>query len=236
MALRAVLFDLDGTLLPLDQDEFIQSYMKQLAVWMAQYGYEPKQLIRTVWAGSEAMVRNNGLSTNESIFWNIMAGVYGPNIRDNEPKFNNYYRESYPQLAQICGYDPEANRFVQKLKNAGIRLILATNPVFPAIATDQRIAWAGLDKSDFELVTTYENASFCKPNLRYYSTILEQMGLSAEQCLMVGNDVDDDMPAQELGMQVFLLTDHLVNRRSVPIDCYPHGGFVELNAYIDANL
>ena len=39
--------------------------------------------------------------------------------------------------------------------------------------------------------------------------------------------------ARTLGMRVFLLTDHIINRQNEPIDRYPHGSFPELMAYID---
>ena len=47
---------------------------------------------------------------------------------------------------------------------------------------------------------------------------------------MVGNDVSDDMVADGLGMQVFLLTDCLINKENVDISAYPNGNF---NALID---
>jgi len=50
---------------------------------------------------------------------------------------------------------------------------------------------------------------------------------------MVGNDVGDDMVTRELGMNVFLLTDCLINKKDVDINQYPHGGFAELIEYIN---
>ena len=61
---------------------------------------------------------------------------------------------------------------------------------------------------------------------------METLGVKAEECLMVGNDVREDMVAQELGMQVFLLTDCLINRDDKDITAYPHGGFDELFSFI----
>ena len=119
-----------------------------------------------------------------------------------------------------------------QIKERGLRVALATNPIFPAVATESRIHWAGLEPEDFELYTTYENARYCKPNLSYYRDIAEQLGLAPEECLMVGNDVTEDMAAQALGMQVFLLTDCLINAGQKDISVYPSGGFPELQALI----
>jgi FMN phosphatase YigB (HAD superfamily) len=119
------------------------------------------------------------------------------------------------------------------LKEKGKRLVLATNPIFPALATECRMGWAGLSPEDFEMYTTYENSSFCKPNTEYYRAILYSIGLSAEECLMVGNDVGEDMVASTLGMKVFLLTDCLINKAGEDISVYPQGGFDELISYLE---
>ena len=112
------------------------------------------------------------------------------------------------------------------------RVALATNPLFPAVATLSRIQWAGLNPEDFELVTTYENSRFCKPNPDYYREILGKLKLDGEECLMVGNDVGEDMIARRLGMKVFLLTDCLINKDNADISQFPNGSFPELLHYI----
>ena len=122
---------------------------------------------------------------------------------------------------------------ISLLKQKGITPVLATNPIFPAIATESRIRWAGLQPEDFALYTTYENSRFCKPNLRHYQDILNHLGLSPENWLMVGNDVGEDMVARELGMDVFLLTPCLINRNNADISVYPHGDFDKLLSYLN---
>ena len=113
-----------------------------------------------------------------------------------------------------------------------MRIVLATNPLFPSIATESRMRWAGLAPDDFELYTTYENSSFCKPNPKYYEEILGKLGVSAEECLMVGNDVTEDMIAETLGMKVFLLTDCLINKENKDISAFVNGSFSELMEFL----
>ena len=100
------------------------------------------------------------------------------------------------------------------------------------MATESRIRWAGLAPEEFEGYTTYENSCFCKPNLRYYEKILKDLELQPEECLMVGNDADEDMVTAQLGMEVFLLTPCLINRGGSDISCYPNGDFADLMAFI----
>ena len=63
--------------------------------------------------------------------------------------------------------------------------------------------------------------------------MLRWTGLEGEDCLMVGNDVGEDMIAATLGMKVFLLTDCLINQSGKDIGQYPHGGFDELKGYVE---
>ncbi len=111
-------------------------------------------------------------------------------------------------------------------------MVLATNPIFPAVATQNRIRWAGLQPESFRLYTTYENSHYCKPNLKYYEEILQNIGFQPEECLMIGNDVTEDMVTAKLGMRVFLLTDCLINQSGADLSPYPQGGFQELQAYL----
>ena len=205
MSIKAILFDLDGTLLPMDQDLFVKTYFKLLAVKLAPYGYEPKQLIDAVWAGTAAMVKNDGSCRNEDAFWNLFTSIFGKQSLEQLPVFEDFYANEFQNVQAVCGYNPQAAEVIALVKQKNLRVALATNPIFPAIATQSRIRWAGLSPEAFELYTTYENSRFCKPNPAYYQDILDQMGILPEDCLMVGNDVSEDMIARELGMQVFLL-------------------------------
>ena len=142
------------------------------------------------------------------------------------------YQEEFDKVRAVCGYTPEAAETVRALKEKGYRVILATNPIFPAIATQKRIRWAGMEPEDFELITTYNNIGYCKPNLDYYRAVIGKLGVKAEECLMVGNDVQEDMITEQLGMKVFLLTRDLINRGDEDISSYPQGGFDELLEYL----
>ena len=145
--------------------------------------------------------------------------------------FDDFYKTDFQKIKDICGYDPRASEVIAAVKALGFRVALATNPLFPTVATESRIRWAGLSPDDFELFTTYEGSHYCKPSLDYYREVLDKLGLSADECLMVGNDVSEDMIAAELGMKVFLLTDCLINRKNADISAYPNGGYSELIEY-----
>ena len=232
MSLKAVLFDLDGTLLPIDQDVFIKAYFKGITAKLAPYGYKPEELVNAIWQGTGAMIKNDGSRTNEEAFWGVMVKIFGEKCLEDTTYFDKFYEENFDELKAVCGYNPKSAEVIDMLKNADIRRILATNPVFPSIATEKRTTFAGLKPTDFEFITSYENIGFAKPNPGYYNEILRRADLKAEDCLMVGNDVSDDMVAEKLGMKVFLLTDCLVNKENKDISVYPNGDFDALVQYI----
>lgn len=234
MKYKAVLFDLDGTLLPMDNDLFTKGYFKYLVKTMAPHGYEPESLIDAVWKGTASMVKNDGSRPNEEAFWETFGAIYGEKAKEDYSYFDEFYRTEFAKAKEYSGFNPLAAEVVYALKAEGVRVALATNPIFPAIATEQRIEWAGLKPADFEFYTTYETIGYSKPNPEYYRELLRRLELSAEDCLMVGNDVGEDMIAKTVGMDVFLLTDNIINRKGEEIDQFPHGSFEDLKEFLGA--
>ena len=230
--ITAVFFDLDGTLLPMDQELFLKAYMGGLCKKLAPRGYEPELLVKSIWKGTGAMVANDGSARNDDVFWQAFAAIYGQDVRADEAVFEDFYKNEFQQIQKVCGFASQASETIAQLKQMGCQLVLATNPLFPAIATHSRTRWAGLDPEDFEYITTYENSYHSKPNPDYYREILDKLDLKAEQCIMVGNDAEEDMAAKKVGMHAFLLTDCLINKHGKDISQYPNGSFSQLQEYI----
>jgi len=231
--IKAILFDLDGTLLPVDQDRFNRVYFKLLAEVFAPRGYEPKALVEGVWSGIRAMTGNDGSRSNEEAFWSEFEAIFGAKAVADRNAFDDFYSNEFDSLRSVCGYDARASETVEALKKRGYRLALASNPVYPLIAHLVRARWAGVDPECFEYISSYENSTFCKPNPGYYLEMAERLGCAPEECLMVGNDVSDDMSAREAGMAVFLLTGCLINTEGRDVSDYPNGGYTELARFID---
>lgn len=227
-----IFFDLDGTLLPMDQDTFVKDYLGRLAVKMAPYGYDPQLLVKAIWKGTGAMVKNDGKALNEAVFWQVFTDIFGQDSLKDLPIFEEFYRNEFQEARHSCGFNPAAADTIREIHSMGFRTVLSTNPLFPPVATQSRIRWAGLAPEDFEFITTYDNSRFCKPNPDYYREILGKLNLNGEECLMVGNDVNEDMVARDLGMHVFLLTDCLINKDNRDISQYPYGSFPELLEFI----
>ena len=229
---QAILFDMDGTLLPMDQETFVKVYFGALCKRFAPKGYEPSKLIDTIWSGTKAMVTNDGSCSNEQRFWDVFSAVFGKESLQSIPEFDDFYTREFIAAKDVTTCNPLAAQCIALLKDKGYPLVLATNPIFPMVAQKQRLSWAGLKEEDFLHITAYENSCHCKPNPDYYRDIMNTLSLDPAECLMVGNDVGEDMIAERLGMQVFLLTDCIINKANEDISKYPHGNFDDLTAFL----
>lgn len=230
--MKAVMFDLDGTLLPMVTGAFTKAYFGGLAKKLAARGYEAQPLIDGVWKGTYAMIKNDGSKTNEQAFWDAFCRIFGEKARTDIPYFDEFYKTDFNNIKTACGFNEKAGETVKELKKRGYKIIVATNPLFPMIAQQNRLRWAGVDLADVDYITSYENSHYCKPNTAYYSEILAVNGLKPEDCVMVGNDVDEDMIAQKVGIRVFLLPECLINSENKDTSVYPQGGFDELLRFI----
>lgn len=206
--IEAVLFDLDGTLLPMDQSVFIKEYFKSVSEYMVRYGIEPKKMIDFTVEGSAAMARNDGSCTNKEIFWETFFKCLGNQNEEFVKESESYYSDEFKNLRNYTSENPYAERAVEAAHREGRKVVLATSPIFPMTAQCERLSWTGLKPENFDLITSYENSKYCKPNPDYYREICEKINVAPENCLMIGNDEKEDMKAaSEAGLNCFLVTD-----------------------------
>ncbi|MCD8025823.1 MAG: HAD family hydrolase [Clostridiales bacterium] len=220
------LFDLDGTLLPMDMEEFIKLYFGSLCKRFSPVlNIEPDKLINAVWKGTGAMAENDNSATNREVFWAVASKACGMDLSRYESDFDDYYSNEFIAAKQATNATPFAKKSIDYIKRNGGRLIAATNPIFPKVATERRLRWARLSPDDFELITVYENSGFCKPNLKYFEMICEKCGIKPEESIMVGNDVDEDLCSAQLGFDTYLITDCVINRENKDYSAYNNGSF-----------
>ena len=210
---RAILFDLDGTLLPMDLDEFLHAYYKRLIMYAAAHGYDPELFRKALDAGVYAMIKMNGIP-NEQAFWGTFGQTYGLDEAECERAkdlFLAFYRTEFCRIGDDVTPNPAAREVLEVLAAKGYPLVLATMPLFPRVAVEERLRWAGVDGSPFKYLTTYENSTSAKPHLEYYREVLAAIGVEPGDALMVGNNTQEDLVSMELGCESFLVTDWLID-------------------------
>jgi len=231
--ITTVLFDLDGTLIRMDQDEFIRLYFVSILDKLGGLGFDTAIMKDALEGAVIATLRNDGKLSNEDRFWQVFDEISDGLSSSVRAEIESYYATEFGSVIEAtCEACPRTKEVLGLVNEKGLRPILATNPLFPMIATHGRIRLGGMSPEDFEYITAYENSSYCKPNPAYFTELLTKLGISPEECVMIGNDTRDDFSALALGIPVFVLTDGLINRDDIDLDLHPHGSFDELISYI----
>lgn len=212
--INTILFDLDGTLLSIDMKEFEEIYYTSLSNAFKSI-IAPDNFMAILYSSVNAMVKNKEKRTNEEVFMSAMKEHVGEELPAFQKHFIRYYENDFSVLRNAVNKNTDMLEALDILKEKGYELVIATNPLFPKFAIDQRIQWADLVHEDFSHITYFENCHYCKPNVEYYSEILETIGKNPQECLMVGNDAEEDLAASTLGITTYLITNHLLNRKNL---------------------
>lgn len=232
MPLRYLLLDLDGTLLPMDMDEFLGAYLRLLAGRMAGY-MSPERFVSELMTSTEAMIHNLDPSrTNEDVFMADFFSRTGLPQDEVRPIFDDFYARDFRTLISYTQPSPLARAIVGEARKHGLEPVIATNPLFPLQAIQERMRWAGVADFPFSLVTAYEDMHFCKPYPQYYEEILARLGAGPEECLMAGNDIDEDLVAGRVGIRTFLVEDCLINRQGRAVEADYRGSLADLLAFV----
>jgi FMN phosphatase YigB (HAD superfamily) len=206
--IKAILFDLDGTLLYSDLELFTKHYFSMLREEFKKIGNEDS-LFRSLNIAVAKMMKNRGPKSNNDVFWEEFEKLVNIDRNIMEDFFNNFYLEKFPKLKDMVKARPNsyAKEVIKKAFDLGLKVVIATNAVFPLIAIKERLRWAEIDNYNYDLITSMEIMHACKPFPEYYKEILEKIGEKPEKTMMVGNDLQEDLSASSLGIITFLTMD-----------------------------
>ena len=201
--ISAILFDLDDTLLESDIDRFLPAYIKSLGKFMAS-NLDPARLTKALMAGTQSMLDNSDPEiTLQQAFDSVFFPMVGLDRARLASDFETFYRERYPLLADLTRRMELAPRVVECAFARRWKVVVATNPLFPLAAAEQRLAWAGIDPvgTPFDLVTSYETMHFAKPRPEFVAEVLARIVAQPAEAVFVGNDPSEDIaPARALGL------------------------------------
>ncbi len=230
--LKTILLDLDDTLLDNKMESFLPAYFQRLGQFMSDT-LSPDGFIRELVVGSQKMLENTDPRvTLEKAFAGYFYPALDLNASEVEAQIYSFYKQIFPSLKAVTGMRPSARPVVESLLDQGFEVVVATNPLFPKVAIEERLRWANLapEEIPFTLITSYEICHFTKPQLAYYTEILGQLGRKPHEVVMVGNDPGLDLdPALSLSMRVYHLSDD-------PSDGYPGGSLDDMLGWIEQQV
>lgn len=219
---RAIFFDLDGTLLPMELDEFLGSYFTALDAFVRDRGYDSQAFSDALNASIKAMAHHDR-ATNAQAFWETFGERFPARPDEMKRLLDEFYAGPFCHVGDAVVPNPSIRRAIDVLREKGYPLVVATMPLFPPAAVRERLRWAGLDPASFSRITTYENSRSVKPKLSFYAENLAACGIRGEEALMVGNNTVEDLAALGLGIDGYLVTDHLLDPVSYDLSTVAHG-------------
>ena len=229
---KTIFFDLDGTLLPLDMDAFLHEYFARLGKFAGERGYDSERILHAVNEGVHSMIKPEG-PMNDVCFWETFERLSGVSRAEMEPLLLEFYRTSFDEIGNSITPDPNAAAVVKELKDKGYQLFLTTMPLFPRIAVEARLRWAGIDDASvFDRITTYDNSHATKPFPLYYEENIALAQGEGSEILMVGNNTQEDLACCALGADAFLVTDWLLDPIDFDYSEMKHGSLADLLEFV----
>jgi len=232
--IKAALLDLDDTLLINDMETFSPPYFRALLA-KVQGVCQPGTFVEALNTGIRAMLQNDGRgATNAEVFAREFYPRLGVPREEMEPLLDEFYRTDFETLAPLTDRDPDARELVQLLQRQGVKIAIATQPIFPATAILARLRWAGVGAEEFcyDYITSYEVMRACKPRRAFFEQVLDHLDCRASEAIMVGDSAEMDMPARRMGLRTFWVDRGRTLQNGTP-ECDAHGSLRDLITLIE---
>lgn len=214
MKFKALLFDLDGTLINFDMNQFIKMYVGAASQFFIDLIPSSESFYKELLNSTEVMEKSdNGTTTSLEDFLDDFCPKFDVICSEIRQRFLQFYETKYDVIKPLISQMKGAKKLLDNLNEKGHseKIILATNPVFPYVAIERRIKWGGLSPDYFRLITHAENSNFCKFNSKYWFGIMGQIQCKPEESLVIGNDGFRDMFSKKYGFKTFLVENAVEN-------------------------
>lgn len=233
-SIQALLLDLDGTLIDIEVSFFLDTMVASMQLHFRDH-LDPEVFRDGLFGGIDAIMaapRSDG-ETNRESFYSAFEKLTGFDALQTEETFRSYYQKVFPQHSGFASPSPYAKRLLKASRAKGLKLALATNPIFPLEAALERLRWGGLTEAPFDIVCALESMRSCKPQRKYFLEVARAVGVPPERCLMVGNDVQQDLPAGEVGMKTFLVERNMIDRGTGRVHADHRGDLEDLGRILE---
>jgi FMN phosphatase YigB (HAD superfamily) len=212
--LKAVLFDLDNTLILYDEMEFFKRFIPRITDSFRDI-IPPDIFADKLVVATQSLMRNDGSLLNRETFLNVFTTDYEEHRDELWDRLLRFYTTELDQFRHLVAVPLGIEEVFDFLKRMHLKVVIASNPIWPREGQIKRFSWTGIEHA-FDFITHMENMFYCKPRLEYYTAICDEIEEKPEECLMVGNDLVNDMVAAKIGIKTFLMTDGIKTDESSP--------------------
>lgn len=230
--MNTVLFDLDGTLLSMNAEEFEKVYFNEIGKSFSDL-MDPMELGKHIWASTKTMVSSLDERTNEEVFMEDFNIRVNNRLHEFWHRFDNFYDNEFLRVQSSVKSEENMIRSVKLLKEKGYNVVVVTNPLFPIKAIHHRIRWAGFKPEDFTYITSFEKNHYCKPQIKLYEEVLKDINKKPGECLMVGNDTVEDLVAKNIGIKTYLIKDNILNKNDKSYVTDYEGNYEEFYKFVE---
>ena len=234
---KYLLVDLDGTLLgnrnlPLSVDFALRTMgtLRKYGGW--------RKAVGTLLAINEALRKPSKDITNDNRVVALFSKRTGLDPEEARKLLREGVGSIFPKLKKHFFPVPGSRDFLDWACTR-YPLTLATNPVWPQEIVELRVRWAGIDPSIFRSMTHVKRMHACKPTQEYYTEVLEQEGIKAEDCMLIGDDEKMDLPATRVGIRVYIVGEYpKVAPIKTPRQKAPawRGNYADLQKHLEINF
>ncbi|PJF42244.1 MAG: hypothetical protein CUN55_10290, partial [Phototrophicales bacterium] len=205
--IKAVLLDLDETLLKNPPSQFVKTYVSKLVYYLQQHfpHIESAVFLDSIYQSTKSTIENqDALRFNADVFYDEITTQTNLTRSDITPIIQNFLQEIYPTFRDLTQVIPTAKPLVEWLLAHNYAVAIATNPLFPHQATIQRVQWAGIHVDKVWFISSLDNTHFTKPHAAYYEEILSRLGFEPDEAIMIGDDWENDIvPAANAGLNTY---------------------------------
>ncbi|SHH40033.1 HAD family hydrolase [Thermosipho atlanticus] len=196
-----IFLDYDGTIVETPEQDFMKLYFLELSK-KSQLPIE--YIYKMVMSSIEEILKNQ--NPEKFLFDSFLEVIVSKDKYDREFWYNlffDFYENEFDKVGKVMKPN---KKLVEKIKTTNKKLIFASNPLFPEIATLKRIRFVGLKPENFTYIAHMENSHFAKPNPLFFKEIMEELNISPNECVMIG-DTEYDKSCEKVGIKFFHISE-----------------------------
>ncbi len=178
--------------------------------------------------------------TNHEVLVESLAAYSNKPFEEVDKIIQLNLHDDFKKLKNHFSPVPGAKETLLLAHRLGYRVIIATNPSIPFCTVKLRLKWAGLEDFPFEYITHSEVMTRCKPDPAFYTELLERLSIDSKNCLMVGNDIEKDLAAKEIGILTYILkspeTQKQINKYKGTLSLEGYGDYDGLQQWLQTSI